>query len=145
MVTHNQHDLGLSNGDVGLVLPQKLGDPALKAYFLSGDELRIFSLARLVNVQTSFAMSIHKSQGSEYEHTLLVLPQHMDQALSKELLYTGVTRAKKYLTLVQESDGLVAKAISQVANRSSGLSAQIKRLKQHLERVSAQAPKDLAP
>jgi len=145
MVTHNQHDLGLSNGDVGLVLPQKLGDPALKAYFLSGDELRIFSLARLVNVQTSFAMSIHKSQGSEYEHTLLVLPQHMDQALSKELLYTGVTRAKKYLTLVQESDGLVTKAISQVANRSSGLSAQIKRLKQHLERVSAQAPKDLAP
>jgi exodeoxyribonuclease V alpha subunit len=145
MVTHNQHDLGLSNGDVGLVLPEELGSSALKAYFLSGEDLRIFSLARLANVQTSFAMSIHKSQGSEYEHTLLVLPQHMDQALSKELLYTGVTRAKQYLTLVQESEGLVAKAVSQVANRSSGLSAQIKRLQQHLERGAPQDPKDLAP
>jgi exodeoxyribonuclease V alpha subunit len=144
MVTHNQHDLGLSNGDVGLVLPERLGAPALKAYFMSGDDLRVFSLARLVNVQTSYAMSIHKSQGSEYEHTLLVLPQHMDQALSKELLYTGVTRAKKYLTVVQESEGLVAKAISQVANRSSGLSAHIKRLKQHLEGASSQDPRDLA-
>ena len=111
---------------------------------MSGDDLRVFSLARLVNVQTSYAMSIHKSQGSEYEHTLLVLPQHMDQALSKELLYTGVTRAKKYLTVVQESEGLVAKAISQVANRSSGLSAHIKRLKQHLEGASSQDPRDLA-
>jgi exodeoxyribonuclease V alpha subunit len=140
MVTRNQHDLGLSNGDVGLVLPEQLGQSTLKAYFLSGDQLRIFSLSRLVSVQTAFAMSIHKSQGSEYEHTLMILPDRMEQALSKEMLYTGVTRAKKYLTLVQEDEGLIAKAMSQVADRSSGLSAQIKRLKKHLIKTHSPAP-----
>lgn len=132
MVTHNQYDLGLSNGDIGLVLPERRGELALKAYFQSGDELRAYSLSRLIGVQTAFAMSIHKSQGSEYEHTVLVLPDHMDQALSKELLYTGVTRAKKYLTIVQEKEGLMVKAMSQVLKRNSGLPAQIKRLSEHL-------------
>jgi len=67
-----------------------------------------------------FAMTIHKSQGSEFEHCALVLPDHSAPILSKELIYTGITRAKQRLTLLYQ-DSVVKHALSQRVQRASGL------------------------
>jgi exodeoxyribonuclease V alpha subunit len=124
MLTRNQPELELSNGDVGLVLPSVGGESTearLKAYFLAADGVQSVALNRLDGVQTAYAMSIHKSQGSEFDHAMLVLPQHMDQALSRELLYTGITRSKTCLTIVQAKAGLLEYAIGKKTVRVSGL------------------------
>ncbi len=124
MLTRNQPELELSNGDVGLVLPSigsESTEHRLKAYFLAADGVQSVALNRLDGVQTAYAMSIHKSQGSEFDHALLVLPQHMDQALSRELLYTGITRSKTCLTIVQAKAGLLEYAIGKKTVRVSGL------------------------
>jgi len=128
MLTRNQPELELSNGDVGLVLPSLDGDEVtnrLKVYFLAGDGLQSVALNRLDAVQTAYAMSIHKSQGSEFDHALLVLPKNMDQALNRELLYTGITRAKTYLTIFQAQNGLIDMAIAKKTDRDSGLVSRI--------------------
>jgi exodeoxyribonuclease V alpha subunit len=131
MLTRNQHDLGLSNGDVGLVVGgrgEKGGQTSFRAYFLSGSGFQSVSINRLLSVQTAYAMSIHKSQGSEYEHALVVLQDQAEKALTRELLYTGVTRAKKYLSLFQTQPGLIEQAVSMRAKRTSGLARRIQQL-----------------
>jgi exodeoxyribonuclease V alpha subunit len=128
MLTRNQPELELSNGDVGLVLPSigsESTEHRLKAYFLAADGVQSVALNRLDGVQTAYAMSIHKSQGSEFDHALLVLPQNMDQSLSRELLYTGITRSKTCLTIVQAQAGLIDKAIAKKTDRESALIARI--------------------
>ena len=128
MLTRNQPELELSNGDVGLVLPSLDHDRAgqrLKAYFLAGDGVQSIALNRLDGVQTAYAMSIHKSQGSEFDHALLVLPKNMDQSLSRELLYTGITRTKTCLSIVQAQQGLIDKAIIKKTERESALVSRI--------------------
>lgn len=131
MLTRNQHDLGLSNGDVGLVVADaqgKGGINSFRAYFLSGSTFQSVSINRLLSVQTAYAMSIHKAQGSEYEHALVVLQDHAERSLTRELLYTGVTRAKKYLSLYQAQPGLIEQAVSVRAKRTSGLARRIQQL-----------------
>jgi exodeoxyribonuclease V alpha subunit len=131
MLTRNQHELGLTNGDVGLVLSDRNvqgSQTSFRAYFLSGTGFQSVSIHRLLSVQTAFAMSIHKSQGSEYEHAMVVLQDHAERSLSRELLYTGVTRAKKYLSLFQAHSGLIEQAVSLRAKRTSGLARRIQQL-----------------
>ena len=131
MLTRNQHELGLTNGDVGLVLSDRSvqgSQTSFRAYFLSGTAFQSVSIHRLLSVQTAFAMSIHKSQGSEYEHAMVVLQDHAERSLSRELLYTGVTRAKKYLSLFQAHSGLIEQAVSLRAKRTSGLARRIQQL-----------------
>jgi len=131
MLTRNQPELELSNGDVGLVLPSLDHDTAgqrLKAYFLAGDGVQSIALNRLDGIQTAYAMSIHKSQGSEFDHALLVLPKNMDQSLSRELLYTGITRTKNYLSIVQAQQGLIEKAIGKKTERDNALVSRISAL-----------------
>ncbi len=125
MLTRNQHDLGLSNGDVGLVVGDGTGT-SYRAYFLAGSGFQGVSINRLLSVQTAYAMSIHKSQGSEYEHALVVLQDHADKSLTRELLYTGVTRAKRFLSLFQARAGLIEQSVSTRAKRTSGLSSRFK-------------------
>jgi exodeoxyribonuclease V alpha subunit len=125
MLTRNQHDLGLSNGDVGLVVGGGMGT-SYRAYFLAGSGFLGVSINRLLSVQTAYAMSIHKSQGSEYEHALVVLQDHADKSLTRELLYTGVTRAKRFLSLFQARAGLIEQSVSTRAKRTSGLSSRFK-------------------
>jgi len=133
MLTRNQHDLGLSNGDVGLVVrdpPSKVDATArsYRAYFLAGSGFQSVSVNRLLSVQTAYAMSIHKAQGSEYQHALVVLQDHAERSLTRELLYTGVTRAKKYLTLFQAKPGLIEQAVTLRSKRTSGLSSRLQQL-----------------
>ena len=119
MVTRNDAQLGVFNGDVGVVLPNLEGK--LKAWFLGGDALRSVSVMRLAQVETAFVMTVHKSQGSEFEHTALVLPPGGAEVLSRELVYTGITRARQQFTLIEAEAGLLEAAIDRPSVRASGL------------------------
>jgi exodeoxyribonuclease V alpha subunit len=77
---------------------------------------------RLAQVDTAFVMTVHKSQGSEFEHTALVLPPGGAEVLSRELVYTGITRAREQFTLVEAEAGLLEAAIHRPSVRASGLS-----------------------
>ena len=119
MVTRNDAQLGVFNGDVGLVLPDQAG--ALKVWFLDGEALRSVSVMRLAHVETAFVMTVHKSQGSEFEHTALVLPPGGAEVLSRELVYTGITRAREQFTLIEAEPGLLEAAVARPSVRASGL------------------------
>ncbi len=135
MVTRNDPALGVFNGDVGLALPAPLAAaessaaasasasaaPGLRVYFADGAQLRSVGVGRLAHVETAFAMTVHKSQGSEFEHTVLVLPPQAGAVLTRELLYTGITRARQAFTLVAAQPGLLAAAVQQRTQRASGL------------------------
>ena len=119
MVTRNDAQLGVFNGDVGVALPNAQG--ALKVWFLDGDQLRSVSVTRLAHVETAFAMTVHKSQGSEFLHTALVLPPGGADVLSRELVYTGITRAREQFSLIEAQTGLLEAAIARPSVRASGL------------------------
>lgn len=121
IVTRNDTALGVFNGDVGVVLRAATTDAELRCYFLEGDGLRSVSVGRLADVQTAFAMTVHKSQGSEFDHVLLVLPHADTPVLTRELLYTAVTRASKAFTLVSPSRGQIVAATARLTRRVSGL------------------------
>ena len=120
LVTENDYSLRLFNGDVGVIL---LG-PASKqpmAFFAGADgQVRRVSPARLPRHETVFAMTVHKSQGSEFDRVLLVLPDRESPVLTRELIYTGVTRASKSVELwIHEPVFRVA--VARRLERSSGL------------------------
>ena len=119
MVTRNDPQLGVFNGDVGVALPNPQGK--LKVWFLDGDALRSVSMMRLAQVETAFVMTVHKSQGSEFGHTALVLPPGGAEVLSRELVYTGITRAREQFTLVEAEAGLLEAAMARPSVRASGL------------------------
>jgi len=119
MVTRNDAQLGVFNGDVGVVMLSLEG--RLKVWFLDGQVLRSVSVMRLPHVETAWAMTVHKSQGSEFEHTALVLPPGGAEVLSRELVYTGITRARQQFTLIEAETGLLEAAIHRPGVRASGL------------------------
>ncbi len=119
MVTRNDAQMGVFNGDVGVVLPNPEGKP--KVWFLDGQALRSASVMRLPQVETAFVMTVHKSQGSEFEHTVLVLPPGAAEVLSRELVYTGITRAREQFTLIEAEAGLLDAAVARPSVRASGL------------------------
>ena len=121
MVTRNDPEIGVFNGDVGMTLPGPPGSTALKAYFLDGESLRSVGVSRLAHVETAFAMTVHKSQGSEFLHTALVLPQGGGKVLTRELIYTGITRARERFTLIEAEEGLLRLGIQRKSQRASGL------------------------
>jgi len=123
MVTRNDYNLGLMNGDVGLCLPTERG--LRVAFVLAGADgtlgVRWVLPSRLDAVETVFAMTVHKSQGSEFDQVALVLPDRMTPVLTRELLYTGITRAKTQLTLVVPQAGVLRQAVGACTLRSGGL------------------------
>ncbi len=125
MVTRNDPQLGVFNGDVGVALPSAHVGTALRVYFLDGDSLRSVGVSRLAHVETAFAMTVHKCQGSEFLHTALVLPQGGAKVLTRELVYTGITRARESFTLIEGQESLLGKAIQRQSQRASGLASQI--------------------
>jgi exodeoxyribonuclease V alpha subunit len=119
LVTANDYELGLFNGDVGLLLP----DPqtgATYAWFEGSEGPRRLSPHRLPPVETLFAMTVHKSQGSEFDEVALVLPRQDSRVLTRELIYTGVTRARRRLILAASAERLV-ESVGRRVERSSGL------------------------
>jgi exodeoxyribonuclease V alpha subunit len=120
MVTRNDPAVGVHNGDVGLALRPAQGG-ALRVWFLDGDQLRSVLASRLAQVETAFAMTVHKSQGSEFEHTVLVLPPEINAVLTRELVYTGITRARQAFTLVAPQADAFGAALARRTVRASGL------------------------
>lgn len=125
MVTRNDSALGVFNGDVGITLPALDPGASLRVYFLDGDTLRSVASSRLPHVETAFAMTVHKCQGSEFLHTALVLPGADARVLTRELVYTGITRARERFTLLQAQPGALAAAIARPSQRASGLARQL--------------------
>lgn len=144
MVTRNDASLGVFNGDIGVVLRPPSAGPVgefgggpnegsgdrpgpthapLRVYFLEGSGLRSVAVGRLADVETAFAMTVHKAQGSEFDHVVLVLPPDAARVLTRELVYTGITRARKAFTLVASEASQLAAASARLTRRVSGLSA----------------------
>lgn len=120
MITQNDYGLGLYNGDIGLTMRSKT-DGTLKVYFEMPDgEVKGFLTCRIPDHETAFAMTIHKSQGSEFSNTFMVLPVDYSPIITRELVYTGITRAKNYLHLYAHKQTLTM-GIAIKTERASGL------------------------
>ena len=127
MVTRNDYGTRVFNGDIGLTLPDPARPGSLRVYFLEGDKVRSVLATRLRHVETAYAMTVHKSQGSEFRHTVLVLPEDRNAILTRELVYTGITRASGQFTLVSPAGPVLAEAIARRTHRTSGLRHLIER------------------
>jgi exodeoxyribonuclease V alpha subunit len=125
MVTRNDYGTKVYNGDIGLTLADPARPGSLRVYFLEGDKVRSVLATRLRNVETAFAMTVHKSQGSEFSHTVMVLPKERNAIIARELVYTGITRASAMFTLVSPGAGVLAEAIARRTHRASGLRKMI--------------------
>ena len=117
MITENDHNVRLYNGDIGLCLANG------KVWFGNREVLT----SRIPAHEPAFMMTIHKSQGSEFEHTVMVLPTEVNPVLSRELVFTGVTRAKKELTVFAD-EKIWKTAIRQTVRRQSGLGKLLEEL-----------------
>jgi len=119
MVTRNDSSLGLFNGDIGIALAD--AENNIRVYFqLPDGSIKSVQPSRLPQTETAYAMTVHKSQGSEFEHTLLVLPADYSPIVTRELLYTAITRAKNQLTLFSR-EHILKTAIRTPTLRRSGL------------------------
>ena len=125
MVTRNDAALGLFNGDIGVVMPDADSPGRLQAVFIdaAGDEHAV-SLGRLPEHETAYAMTVHKSQGSQARQVVLVLPTQLSPVLSRELIYTGITRAEQSLAIWAAHE-VLAGAIGRSAQRATGLADRL--------------------
>ena len=124
MIISNDHSQQLFNGDIGIVLPPLEGDSQLaqnRVYFKMADgTIKSFLPSRLPEHETVYAMTIHKSQGSEFNDVVLAIPPKWTPLLTKELVYTGITRAKKSVEIFANV-GILQKAALTKTQRFSGL------------------------
>jgi exodeoxyribonuclease V alpha subunit len=123
MARRNDYSLGLMNGDIGLCLPTGVGkSQRLRVAFADGKSGVKWQVpSRLGAVDTVFAMTVHQSQGSEFEQVLLVLPDTPNPLLTRELVYTGMTRARQQLCIWASEPDLLAQACGRTVRRSGGL------------------------
>jgi exodeoxyribonuclease V alpha subunit len=122
IVTRNDYLNRVFNGDVGLVVASPAGPAA--AFLDPSGEIRLLAISQLGDLDTWWATTIHKSQGSEFERVIVSLPPAPSPILTRELLYTAVTRAKSQVTLVAEEESLRA-AIGHPVARASGLRSRL--------------------
>jgi exodeoxyribonuclease V alpha subunit len=122
LVTENSYRQRLFNGDIGLVWPDGAGE--MRVWFEAEDGPRDWLPAALPAHEPAYALTVHKSQGSEFEQVFLALPEAGVRVLSRELLYTGLTRCRREVTL-WAGEAALREAIDRRAQRWSGLSARI--------------------
>ncbi len=121
MVTKNDYQLRLFNGDMGIALPDPDGNHGLRVFFPSPDGgIRKFPPRRLPEHESVYALTVHKSQGSEFDRVLLILPDRDVPVLTRELIYTGITRARKQVE-IWGKETIFCRAVSRRIERSSGL------------------------
>lgn len=121
MITRNDYTMALFNGDVGLALPAADNAGTLQVCFRKPDGgLRRVSIARLPAHETCYALTVHKSQGSEFDTVVTVLPQEDMRVVGRELLYTAITRARQNV-LVIGPEAVLAAAVARRTERRSGL------------------------
>jgi exodeoxyribonuclease V alpha subunit len=128
LITRNHHARGLYNGDMGLTLPVRDDRPMeLRVYFPGDDEkMRVMMPSVLPEHETAYAITVHKSQGSEFQDVALVLPENDSPVLTKELLYTGMTRTRRRITIWSSEETLV-RTIARRTDRSSGLREKLRK------------------
>ncbi len=124
MVSRNDYTKQLYNGDTGICLRDRENEGQLRVFFADGDSIRKMLPLRLPTHETVFAMTVHKSQGSEFDHLLLILPDRPSRVMSRELLYTAVTRARKSVEIIGTREAF-RQAVNTRIERKSGL---VKRL-----------------
>lgn len=133
MVVQNDYSTGLMNGDVGICLPRyelQAGKLELRLRVVfpgaaADQQVRWILPSRLPQVETVYAMTVHKSQGSEFQHAVLILPEQGSALLSRELVYTGITRAAQQLSLLCADPAVLSHAVLQKTERSGGLRLQL--------------------
>jgi exodeoxyribonuclease V alpha subunit len=133
IVLANDYVLKLFNGDIGIALPGAGGE--LLVHFpddAGGAAFRAIAPVRLPRHETAFAMTVHKSQGSEFDEVLVVLPETRSRVLTRELLYTAITRARRRVTLAAPAPVLEA-AIATATRRDSGLLARLRECTVHAD------------
>ena len=119
MITRNDSALGLFNGDIGIALRDDEGN--LRVFFpLPDGTIKAIQPSRLPSHETAWVMTVHKSQGSEFDHTALVMPTQSLPVLTRELVYTAITRARRQLTIYSEP-GVFQRAVQLQTQRRSGL------------------------
>ena len=122
MVTVNDYNLKLYNGDIGIILPDSDFNNEPRAFFRDTDDrLRRIPPVRLPRHETVYAMTVHKSQGSEFDKALIILPDKDSPVLTRELIYTAITRAKEKAVL-WGAENVFREAVSRQIERTSGLS-----------------------
>ncbi len=126
MLTCNDYSLGLMNGDTGIAIlvgkEKTREEKILKVVFPMADgTLKKVLPSRLGHVETVYAMTVHKSQGSEFDHTVLVLPDRSTPLVTRELIYTAVTRSKTLFTLACPDERLMEDTVRRRIHRASGL------------------------
>jgi len=118
LMTRNDYTLGIFNGDVGIVWPE---DGRMLAFFRAGvDGFQRVHPTRLPDHETVYAMTVHKSQGSEFDDVLLVLPDRTYPVVTRELIYTGFTRARRYVEMWVGEEVFIS-GVSRKTLRMSGL------------------------
>ena len=125
MVTRNNYALELYNGDIGMAVET---DAGMRVAFERGGEIRTYPLTQLGEYATVHAMTIHKSQGSQFDEVVVVLPGEASRLLTRELLYTAVTRAKTRVWVVG-GEVPVRAAVSRSVQRASGLGERLWQLR----------------
>lgn len=122
LITQNDYNLGLFNGDIGITLPDpnSAGDDLFVYFPDAGGEFKRFPTHRLSQYETVYAMTVHKSQGSEFDHVILLLPEKEYPLLTRELIYTGLTRARKTVS-IWGPESVLKTAIARKIERTSGL------------------------
>lgn len=120
LVTETDYDAGLSNGDTGVVIQRADGQVAV---FDRGGDPLIIHPSRLSAVQTAYAMTIHRSQGSQYDAVSIVLPEETSAILTRQLLYTAITRTRRRVHVVG-SEAVIRAAVDRQALRASGLAVE---------------------
>jgi len=128
MMTENNPAMKLYNGDVGLCLYDPEQQRLLVFFMRPDGSFKTVLPGRLTKCQTVYAMTIHKSQGSEYDEVLVVLPDKISPLLTRELLYTAITRAKSKVRIVA-GEKLFKHAVRQKVARLSGLVAKLQVMK----------------
>lgn len=118
ILEQNHHNLDLYNGDLGIVVQSK--NEGLKVVFRRSLDYKVQAVERLIGLEPAYAMTVHKSQGSEFDEVLLVLPGHESQLLSRQIVYTGITRARR-LIKVLGSSAILKRAIEIQDERPGGV------------------------
>lgn len=127
IVMENDYSTALMNGDIGLCIGyiDTEGNSVLKVAFADGQGgVRLFLPSRLPALESAFALTVHKSQGSEYQHAMLLLPEHDSPVLTRELVYTAITRAKQQFTMLLPQPSLLISAVERPTTRRGGLRYQ---------------------
>jgi len=127
IVTQNDYNLGLFNGDVGITI--KLDDRLMVSFGVDPktNRLKIVAPSQLYNIETAWVITVHKSQGSEFDNIMLVMPDEMSPVLTRELIYTAVTRARNSVEIYGH-ESVWIEAVQRQSGRYSGIGEMLGQL-----------------